>query len=42
MNNNIEEQQVIFCKSQEEFARTLREVAAAGEENVFMEEMSEE
>ena len=47
MNNNmltnaVEEQQVIFCKSQEEFARTLREVAATGEENGFMDELGEE
>ncbi|MCM3610426.1 hypothetical protein M4S82_04120 [Planococcus sp. MERTA32b] len=37
---HMDEQQIIFCKSQEEFAKTLKEVAA--EENGFMEELGEE
>ena len=36
----MDENQIIFCKSQEEFAKTLKEIAA--EENGFMEELGEE
>lgn len=35
----MEEQQVILCKNQEEFAKILKEVAA--DENEFMEEADE-
>ncbi|QHJ70584.1 hypothetical protein [Planococcus halotolerans] len=37
----MEEQQVILCKSQEEFAKALREGTATAEENGFMEETDE-
>lgn len=37
---HMEEQQVIFFKSQEEFTKALRE--GASDENGFMEELGEE
>ena len=41
MESRTREQQVIFFKSQEEFAKALREGAAPVEENGFMEEADE-
>lgn len=37
----MEEQQVILCKNQEEFAKALREGVAPVEENGFLEEADE-
>ncbi len=42
MDSRPREQKVIFFKSQEEFAKALREGAATGEEKGFKEELGEE
>lgn len=42
MESRTKEPQVIFFKSQEDFAKALREGAATTEENGFMEELGEE